>query len=162
MPSVEVNYHGDTDRPGIKVRDPHPGISYSYPDLEEALGEERTAEYTQAAYELVRSDFWAEAEQRALHAGLGNIEQGGRSGGWLLFEVDPRYLSADSGPLGRAEWLAGYAAMRDWAREWIADAPRKVRRTTEQIAMEEVGVGAARRFFAFDPFPFRVFEGRIA
>lgn len=146
--STQVTYHADgyePARPAINVKVYAAGLDFWPPTIDNRVDD--VDRCVAAAYERVQSDFWQAAEEIATQRGLGYIEQAGRSGGWLVFETDPNYLSADSAPLGREEWLAGYRSMVEWADAYIADAPRKVRALAQQLAMDEAGESAAKRMF---------------
>jgi hypothetical protein len=166
-----VSYHADeyrVARPAINVKDYHSGMDFVAAvekliggPASGLLGESQNAIYPadlrDEAYERIVSDFWQAAQEIATQRGLGEIEQEGRSGGWLVFTdgFDPEHyvdINAEDAdvpeesPLG--EWLANYRAMTEWADAWIADGPRKVAALAQQIAMDELGIGPARRWVA--------------
>jgi hypothetical protein len=171
--SVTVSYHTEdgVSRPAIDVKDHHSGQDFVFAverliggPAEGLLGESVTCQYPTAlrdlAYERIVSDFWQAATEIAEQKGLGEITQEGRSGGWLVFTDgrDPQDAATfcEDGQTGDeheadvAEWLRAYRGMVEWADAWIADAPRKVAALAQQMAMDEAGEPAARRFFAFD------------
>jgi hypothetical protein len=149
MTETTVQYHRDgygPGRPAICVKDRHAGDAYSC-----SASPLYAADLIGVAYDRIVSDFWQAATEIAQQKGLGEIEQRGRSGGWLVFtECDPTDPAhwKEAGEI--TEWLAGYRSMVEWADAWIADAPRKVAALAQQLAMDEAGEPAARRFFAFD------------
>jgi hypothetical protein len=159
---VTVHYHaepGEPARPAINVKchvagpvlwpkgwEDHPGgwALTGGPDQVR-----RASAFIDAAWDSVASDFWQAAEEQADRRGLGPIHQAGRSGGWLVFELDPVALCecrprASSHQPTDAEcplnnWLDGYAAMREWAEAYIAAAPARVRDLAQGMAMDEIG-----------------------
>jgi hypothetical protein len=176
--NVHYHVEDGIGRPAIDVKDHHSGMDFVFAverliggPASGLLGESVNAVYPSTlrdiAYERIVSDFWQAAEEIATQRGLGEITQEGRSGGWLVFTDgrDPRMMSGgewrdpeDADPDDayvqiaieeRAEWLAGYRSMVEWADAWIADAPRKVAALAQQYAMDEAGEPAARRMFAF-------------
>ncbi|HET7070116.1 MAG TPA: hypothetical protein VFI40_04780 [Nocardioides sp.] len=164
---TRVQYHTDgygrEARPAIDVKDRHTGADYTVPafaGLYDAIGSADSNDLTEQAYELVQSDFWTAAYEKAADLGLGPIETEGRSGGWLVFTdgrdpQDPETFGCEHSPEDNARqdcplvagWLEGYRAMVEWADAYIADAPRKVRDLAQQLAMDAAGEGPAHRMF---------------
>lgn len=168
MTDTNVRYHvesGSPGRPAINVKDHHAGDDYrsALERLVGAAGADAIEAAGYEVYERVVSDFWQAAEEIATQRGLGEIVQGGRSGGWLVFADgrDPQYMtggenrdSIDDGDdaltraaeAERLEWLAGYRAMVEWADAYIAAAPGRVAALAQSIAMDEKGAPAAARW----------------
>lgn len=159
MAETTVVYHSDFDgpgRPAINVKDRHSGMDFVHAvesliggPASGLLGESVNGRYPDAlrdvAYEITRERFWREAEAIAEPV-LGTIHAEGRSGGWLVLDDDPTN-GGDERP--SREWLAEYRDLVAWSEAFIAEAPAKVAALAQQLAMDEIGRGAARRMFAF-------------
>lgn len=109
------------------------------------IGETTAEDCIEAAYNIVQVMFWDEFAERAMATPLGRIHQDGRSGGWLVFEVDPTHGGEDDAP---PIWLAAYAGLTAGIEAWLAGAPARVQRMAEQLAMDELGRAPAERAFA--------------
>ena len=160
---VEVTYHvEDKPTPAINVKLYVAGNDFwprPFFDLPESrvdgtvpIGNTTAEALLDTAYNITQQDFWQEAEARATSLGLGDIEQQGRSGGWLAL-TDPRLVGLlEDAPNGRRrearEFVEGYRALREWAEGFLADAPRRVASLAQQLAMDELGERAAKRMFA--------------
>ncbi len=168
-----VSYHADgyaAARPAINVK------VYGYAGLEHGklyatLGDRRAEPLYEIAEEQVYGEFWADAASMAADLGLGPIEQEGRSGGWLVLTdgrdpQDPDTIeyvrddeyTLDDPSVGQEiavrEWLAAYRQLADWCADQVREAPARVARLAQQLAMDEVGAEPARRMFAFlAPYP---------
>lgn len=153
---TKVTYHADgygPARPAINVKCHASGLDFWPPEfhaLPEAADRcqeiERTTagDLVDAAYNITVSGFWQAAEEIATQRGLGEIWQGGRSGGWLMFDADPTHGGEDAPD---TEWLAGYRALSEWADAYIAAAPARVAALAQSLAMDALGRAAAHRMF---------------
>jgi hypothetical protein len=165
MGETVVTFHDD--RPAINVKLHLAGLEFwpeSFARLPfsnwppntdiQPVGKTTAGDIVDAAYNIVQQDFWHDAQARATELGLGEIEQGGRSGGWLeLPGLVGRLPCPEHQPMGticddEIEALAGYASLREWAYDFLHTAPIRVRDLAEQIAMDELGQRPAQRMFA--------------
>jgi hypothetical protein len=85
-----------------------------------------------SSWEKVARNWWELATEQANELRLGEIEQEGRSGGWLVFSDGRDPL--DFGGKARIEWLRAYKAMVKWCEESIAAVPDEIGRTAVELA----------------------------
>lgn len=169
MTATTVAYRrdGGTARPAINVKCYAAGLDFWPPTPDNRV--DAIDRHVAEAYDRVQSDFWQAAQEIATQRGLGEITQEGRSGGWLVIEHgDPDDMSdcyyhgdecddpedvehVAARKQERADWLAAYRALAEWAETWIADAPRKVRDLAQSLAMDAAGESsvALRSWLAF-------------
>src|SRR5688500_16538314 len=108
-----VSYHRDMfgpGRPAINVKC-HGFDRAAFDTLADnpTIGHNEAGSLFDFATELVARSWWEDAENTARSLGLGEIEQEGRSGGWLVFTDGRDPL--DMGGKKRLDWLRAYSAM---------------------------------------------------
>lgn len=137
--STTVAYHADghdAARPAVNVK---LGLYDQRPldELRATLGEAEADALIELAQEIVVNDALNDAAYLARQSGLGEIEQEGRSGGWLVFTDgrDPQdSMTFDE----RRDWLAAYRKFAAWCDTEVAAIPERATRLAANLAERRV------------------------
>lgn len=153
---TQVSYHRDNPfamaRPAVNVKVNFGRMDLEYDEIAHALDEypesgvaHRTNRLYEIAQEQVFEAFWIEAATKADELGLGEIEQEGHSGGWLVL-AEGRDLSVSydrkASIAERSDWLAAYRQLAAWCAERVAAAPAEIAKLARELAIEEVENGS--------------------
>lgn len=128
-PAIDVKLHGVTRVKLEQTRDL----------LTNALGEDVTDELFQIAEDRVYGQFWNEDLPRMAQVLGFEIEQAGRSGGWVVITNGDPLNDPDATNKVQKDWVSRYSQLRDFCDRETSEALNRMAETAREIALTVKG-----------------------
>lgn len=151
---TQVSFHRDNPydvgRPAVNVKVYGIADRAIYDLIETVTGEANAQQCFEVAEAEVFSDFWDESLP-AMAESLGfEVEQEGRSGGWVVVtNQDPMAMEGEE----LKEFLRKYRILKEFCFREVAEAPGRIGARAQEFAIEKVfrNTVTYRSIKAFDP-----------
>lgn len=149
MGETTIRYHADhlePARPAIDVKLNQSIRSGGRRQLDETrdmltnvLGETETESLVEIAQNIVFEQFWTEDLPRVAKVLGFEVQQVGKSGGWVVITNADLLNDPDATDTARKDWVSRYSQLRDFCDRETAEAFNRMSVTARNLAQDDMG-----------------------